>query len=125
MRFARILFSCLIVAMFGAAFASAQDDENAVKERIRARVPQVDALKLAKVVGENNKGFLEQRGALAPDQTQVMNAENADRRALYQILATRLGLTVAVVGGQRAEQIRNNSAPGVQLQAADGSWYAK
>jgi uncharacterized protein YdbL (DUF1318 family) len=54
-----------------------------------------------------------------------MNAENNDRRALYGILASRLGLTIAVVGESRAEALRQNSAAGVWLQAADGSWYRK
>lgn len=125
MNLARLLFTVFIVSLLGALSSTAQDDENSVKLRLRERVAQVDALKVAKLVGENNKGFLEQRGTLAPEQLQLMNAENSDRRTLYSILATRLGLTVAVVGSQRAEQIRNNSARGVQLQASDGSWYEK
>ena len=92
---------------------------------MKARVAQIDQLKLQQLVGENNKGFLEQRGQLAAEQTEVMNAENQDRRALYNLIASRTGTTVAVVGSQRAEQIRNNSAAGVWLQAADGNWYKK
>lgn len=124
MKLARIILLTLIAAVLGAP-AFAQGDEGAIKERIRARVAQVDQLKAAGVVGENNQGLLEQRGALDPQQTQVLNAENTDRRALYAILGSRLGLTPAVVGQQRAEQLRNNSAPGVWLQAAGGSWYKK
>jgi uncharacterized protein len=125
MKFARILLFVCISALMGPSFVFAQEDQAAITGRIKARVAQVDQLKVALLVGENNKGFLEQRGQLAAAQTEVMNAENNDRRALYNIIATRNGVTVAVVGSQRAEQIRNNSAAGVWLQAADGSWYKK
>lgn len=124
MKTARILLALLIASLLGTA-VFAQDDENAVKERIKTRVPQVDALKIAGTVGENSKGFLEPRAALAPEQTQLVNVENNDRRALYNFIAEKLRLTVADVGAKRAEQIRNNAAAGVWLQAADGTWYKK
>jgi uncharacterized protein len=124
MKFARIALFMLIAAVFGAP-AFAQDDQGAIQERMKGRIAQVDALKVAGVVGENNKGFLEQRGALQPDQTAVLNAENTDRRALYAILAGRLGLSVTVVGEQRATNLRERSAAGVWLQGADGAWYKK
>ncbi len=112
--------------LLGVAGATAQDsDEDAIKTRLLERVAEVDALKSGGLVGENNRGLLEQRGALTPAQTQVLNAENTDRRALYGILASRLGLTAAVVGEGRAEGLRKNSAPGVWLQAPDGSWFKK
>jgi uncharacterized protein len=126
MKLARIFLFALTAALVAAPVTVvAQEDQGAITERIKGRVAQVDQLKLAQLVGENNKGFLEQRGQLSAEQTQVMNAENTDRRALYNIIATRNGVTVAVVGTQRAEQLRNNSAAGVWLQAADGSWYKK
>lgn len=124
MNLARLILFMLVTAAFGAP-AFAQEDQGVIQERMKARVPQVDTLKLAGLVGENNKGFLEQRGALQPAQTEILNAENTDRRALYNILATRLGLSVTVVGEQRATTVRDKSAPGVWLQGADGAWYKK
>jgi uncharacterized protein YdbL (DUF1318 family) len=125
MKLVRILLFTWFAALLGTTASFAQDDQAAIAARLKARVAQVDQLKVAKLVGENNKGFLEQRGALSPQQTELMNAENNDRRALYNIIATRNGVSVAVVGAQRAEQIRNNSANGVQLQSAAGDWYEK
>lgn len=124
MNLARIVFCMLLAAVFGAP-AFAQDDQAAIQERMKGRIAQVDEMKLAGVVGENNKGFLEQRAALNPAQTGVLTAENTDRRALYNLLAGRLGLSVAVVGEQRASNVRERSAPGVWLQGADGAWYKK
>lgn len=125
MKLIRLFFFFAIAAFALGAPAFAQEDQGAIQERMKARVPQIDELKLAGLVGENNKGILEQRGALNPDQTQVMNAENADRRALYNILAERLGLSAAAVGAQRAATLRDRSAPKVWLQRDDNTWYQK
>jgi len=125
MKLTRVFLFVWISTLLGLTTAVAQEDQAAITGRIKARVAQVDQLKLAQLAGENNKGFLEQKGQLSPGQTELMNAENTDRRALYNLIATRNGVTIGVVGAQRAEQIRNNSAAGVWLQAADGSWYKK
>ncbi len=118
-----------LIFLFAATFlglgpetAVAQNDEASIKQRLLARVESVDALKLSGAVGENNKGFLEQRAVLTPEQTKTMNEENADRKALYTILASRLGLSVTVVGQGRAESIREKSAPGVWIQQPNGDW---
>lgn len=118
------LFAFLLALAPFAAIAQS-DDEAAIKQRIIERLDQIDALKIAGKVGENNKGLLEQRSMLTPAETQLMNAENADRRALYTLVAQRLGLTTTVVGQGRAEELRKNSAKGVWLQAPDGNWYQK
>ena len=105
--------------------ANAQAEENGIKQRILQRVGAVDELKIKALVGENNKGLLEQRAMLAPAQTKVMNEENADRKALYAILAKRLGLSVTVVGQGRAESIRKKSAPKLWIQEPSGKWLKK
>jgi uncharacterized protein len=125
MNLIRLFLVMLFAAAVGAPVVSAQESQGAIQERMKARIAQVDALKLAGLVGENNKGFLEQRGTLEPAQSEIMNAENADRRALYNILAGRLGLSVSVVGEQRATNVREKSAAGVWLQGTDGAWYKK
>ncbi|MFL3657883.1 MAG: DUF1318 domain-containing protein [Opitutales bacterium] len=105
--------------------ANAQAEENGIKQRILQRVGAVDELKIKALVGENNKGLLEQRAMLAPAQTKVMNKENADRKALYAILAKRLGLSVTVVGQGRAESIRKKSALRLWIQEPSGKWLQK
>ncbi len=105
---------------------SAQDaEEAAITERMLERLEQIDTLKLSGKVGENNVGLLEQRAQLTPVETRLMNAENADRRALYTLIGRRVGLTLTVVGQGRAEEIRRRSAPGVWLQNREGRWYQK
>jgi uncharacterized protein YdbL (DUF1318 family) len=101
------------------------ETETDIQARMIERVSAVDQLKTSELVGENNRGFLEQRGRLDSEQSVIMADENADRRSLYGIIASRSGLSIGVVGEGRAEQIRNRSAKGVWLQGADGSWSLK
>lgn len=119
------LLTLLLALVAIPAQAQSNAEEAALKQRLIDRVETVDALKLAGKVGENNAGLLEQRSMLKPDEIKLMNAENADRRALYTLVGQRLGLTTTVVGQGRADEIRKKSAPGVWLQSTDGSWYKK
>ena len=119
------LYAALIALFLAPLTAHAQNDENAIKQRILQRVGDVDRLKIDGLAGENNKGLLEQRAMLSPAQTKTMNEENADRKALYAILGKRLGLSVTVVGQGRAESIRKKSASGVWIQEPNGKWVKK
>lgn len=128
-----MIVRCLTLAFALFAFngaltpvATAQgSDEAAIQQRMLARVDAIDALKLSGKVGENNVGLLEQRAQLTPQETELMNAENSDRRALYTVVGKRLGLTTTVVGQGRAEELRKRSASGVWLQDRGGDWYKK
>lgn len=113
-----VLFGILTL---GVGVAQAQD----AADRIKARLPQVDALKQGGQVGEGNTGFLVVRGSLSPDQSKLVEAENADRKELYALVARRAGYDVAEVGRQRAAQIAKNAVKGVWLQDANGKWYQK
>ncbi|CAA6689912.1 MULTISPECIES: YdbL family protein [unclassified Lentimonas] len=121
-------FTFLLLIAFACSLATGyaqQSDENAIKERIIERVPSLDALKLSGKVGENNLGFVEQRARLNKTEDAIVEQENTDRRALYAIIAKRLGIQISVVGKGRASELRENSAKGVWLQSATGDWYQK
>lgn len=125
-RFLSLLCAFLPLAFLAPSMLHAQSsEEDAVVQRMLKRVPQIDTLKKAGKVGENNVGLLEQRSGLSREERDLMNAENSDRRSLYTLVAKRVGLTVSVVGQGRAEEIRNKSAKGVWLQSPDGKWYQK
>lgn len=118
-----ILFLALGTFAMNTSLFAAKKSETLLKQHMLQRVTVIDELKLSGKVGESNAGILVQRGMLSKDETNVMNRENDDRRALYEILAERLQLSVAVVGQGRADELRKRSAKGVWLQAADGKWY--
>jgi uncharacterized protein YdbL (DUF1318 family) len=126
MKHLHLLFLALITLACSATTVSAQQsDEVIIKERIIERVPKLDALKLSGKVGENNMGFVEQRARLNQQEDTLIQQENDDRRALYAIIAKRLGIQISVVSKGRANKVRERSASGVWLQGADGEWYQK
>lgn len=94
-------------------------------ERMRERQPAVDEMKLAGVVGENNRGFLEAREDLTEAREALLRAENADRREVYAMIARRNDTSVEEAGQQRAIRIARQAHEGVWLQDARGRWYRK
>lgn len=94
-------------------------------DRMRERQPAVDEMKLAGLVGENNRGFLESREDLDEARAALLQAENADRREVYAMIARRTNSTAAEVGQQRAIRIAQQARDGVWLEDARGRWYRK
>jgi uncharacterized protein len=107
----------------GAPLLRAQD-LGAIKQRMEARLSTLDALKTNGTVGENNQGFVEVKSA-QDEAALVVAAENADRLAVYEVIARKTGSTVAKVGGARARQIAAGSKAGVWVQQEDGAWVKK
>ncbi len=94
-----------------------------IKERMAARIPALTSLKNSGVIGENNKGLLEFRGAAV--KAELITAENADRQQVYAIIAQKQGVSPALVGQRRAAQIAGQGVKGQWFQRPDGSWYQK
>jgi hypothetical protein len=95
-----------------------------IKEQMAARIPAINALKDQGSIGENNKGFLEYRTGDTPQQALVQ-AENADRAAVYSAIGESQGAPPALVGERRAKMIAENGQAGHWYQKPDGSWYKK
>lgn len=96
-----------------------------IKERLAKRLPVINKLKAAGLVGENNKGRLDVKGKLSPTEKKVVDDENTDREKIYAMLAKKLGQSVDLVRKRRAAQIAERSKAGIWLQKADGTWYKK
>jgi len=118
-----LLGTCLLGLVLPVAANPAS--QQAIEARMEARLPAIAALKRDGKVGENNRGYLEARTALAGAEQEVLTADTADRRAIYQLVAERTGETLDSVGAQRAILIARRSPPGVWLQAPDGTWYRR
>ncbi|MBI9086490.1 MAG: DUF1318 domain-containing protein [Desulfobacterales bacterium] len=113
-----LLVLTLILSVAQAAFAEG------IKDRMKARLPAIKALKAQGVVGENNQGFLQYLGSATP-QKDVVDAENGDRQKVYEAIAKQQGVSAAVVGQRRALQIVGLADPGESIQNAAGQWYRK
>ncbi|WP_163340183.1 YdbL family protein [Desulfopila sp. IMCC35008] len=95
-----------------------------IKDRMAARIPVINNLKAAGVVGENNKGLLEFRSGDKSKQ-DVVTAENNDRKKVYAAIAKKEGVNPTLVGQRRAQMIAQKGKKGQWFQGADGKWYKK
>lgn len=114
----------LLLLLFSVSIAFGQTASD-LQERMRERLPQIDALKKAQVVGENRKGLLEALEPVSEAQQGLIRDENTDRKKIYQALAAQNRATVEQVGIVRARQIAERSAPGVMVEDARGRWVEK
>ncbi len=121
----RLILSLSLVALLGAAAPGALAQDVELKQQMAQRLPSIDDLRRRQIAGENNAGYLEARGKATPAEEALITAENADRAAVYDLIARRSETTRESVGRVRAKAIAAASARGVLLQDADGRWEEK
>ncbi|MEM0967495.1 MAG: DUF1318 domain-containing protein [Verrucomicrobiota bacterium] len=120
MRTIRILFIfCLPLSLFSSV------DTVALKERFAERLPSIEKLWMEGMIGENNQGYVTPRENLSRKNKKLVEAENADRKIAYELIAARSDVPAIKVGQQRAVQIAEQAADGLWLQNAQGEWYQK
>ena len=97
-----------------------------IKARFKKRLPEIVALKKKGVIGETNRGYLAfVKKAGDKKEKSLVQAENSDRRTVYQAIAKQQGVAVEVVEKRRALQIAQKSPAGFWLQDRNGRWYRK
>ena len=114
----------LPVFILGILLTNAYASSKAIKKRMIERLPTIRELKAKGLVGENNKGYLEFVGS-KKEKSNVVKAENKDRKKVYGAIAKQQGTTIELVGKHRAIQIAKKAKPGELLQDANGQWYEK
>ena len=115
-----------IVSVFilGILITNVYSASDSIKQRMISRLPVIKALKDQGIVGENNIGFLEFIGN-RKEKADVIEAENKDRKLVYEAIAKKQGTTTEVVGQHRAIQIADKAQSGEWLQDVNGKWYQK
>jgi uncharacterized protein YdbL (DUF1318 family) len=113
-----LTFTVILLAISSVSFA--QD----IKARFKERLPKIIELKSQGIIGENNQGYLEFVGSTRQMQ-DLVDAENRDRRSVYEGIAKQQGTTVQTVGQRRALQLRDLANPGDWVQDDAGRWYRK
>ena len=114
----------LLSALCATAVVAQAASLDQAKAGMRERVPAIDKLKEAGVVGEANMGLLAVR-VPGPEADKLAAAENADRVVLFVELAKKTGGTPESAGKEFARQLAKASKPGVWVQREDGGWYKK
>lgn len=115
------LVALLCVAAVSAFAESAAD----IRRRMEQRLGAIDALKAQEVIGENNRGFLEQPPSGKGGGASVIAEENRDREQVYALIARETGASADAVGRARAKKIAANSHGGVWIQDESGQWKKK
>ena len=96
-----------------------------IKAALRARAEEVGALKTAGAIGENSHGYLgvvdasKGKGAAA-----LVEAVNADRKALYQKRAAQDNSSLQATESAYAEQWQKKAPAGEWIEK-DGKWVKK
>lgn len=120
----RLFLLCAALLTLAAPLTVQAQSARELQSRMAQRLPQIDELKAAGALGENNRGYLEVResqgnaAALAAD-------ENRDREAVYALIARETGSSAEAVGRARARQIDAQSKSGVWVQDESGAWRRK
>ena len=121
-----IVFSATLMAlaMFLSAAVCFADGAKDAKDRMMSRLPQISDLKAKGVIGEDSKGFL---GFVGADKAQqaLVEAENADRKVVYEAIAAQTGASPDLVGKRRAQQIAEKAGAGEYIQDQTGKWVKK
>lgn len=124
----RMFFTTVVIALAGLfAFNAplmAQDSIESVTKSMQARYRDLYKAKLQGKIGETIEGFVAavQGGG---DVQSLINAENADRRKLYQLLAKKEGVTVDEVAQTAAARNFRNAGPEEWLRGPNGKWVQK
>ena len=98
--------------------------ESDLSARMSERRVIIEQLKAEGLVGENNKGYLEFVGNVKKHE-DVINAQNADRKVGYQIVADKQGVTVEQISTVRASYYAKNATKGEWFQNSSGKWIQK
>jgi uncharacterized protein YdbL (DUF1318 family) len=116
----------MIVALLlipATALFGAESKKDQLRKRLRERAPEIAKLKADGVIGETDEGYVDfvkgkDKGA------EVVDAENADRKAVYENIAKDTGESVEKVAKQAAQKQFDHAKPGEWLKV-DGKWKKK
>lgn len=115
----------LLCGAFAPAVSAAPTTAQTIQQNMKLRQSSVNALLAKGSVGEANTGLLAVRGTLSEEEQKLVNAENQDRKTVYEAIAKQQKTTVAQVGARRAIKIAELAKSGTWLQDADGKWSQK
>ena len=104
--------------------ADAKGDEAALQKRFKARYAQIQQLKTDGMIGETSEGLVEFVDKKDPKATKLVEEENADRKALYKLIAEKEGITADVVAKRAAKRNFDRAKTGEWLKEG-GKWKKK
>jgi len=105
------------------AWAAPVQPENAAIRSRKARYPRIEDFKARGLLGEDHNGYLDPRGQISPEVKNLVQAENQDRRIIYQAVAKKQNASIQEVETSFAQVQRDRAKQGVWIQVLqDGKW---
>jgi len=120
--------SLVLALCAGNALAADGLTKAEIKERMKNRYPDLVRLKEQQILGETNQGMVEavaKKGVQESGVAQIVNEENADRSALYALIAAETGTTAAAVAKINAQRVFQKAGPHEYFKDTDGIWRQK
>ena len=110
----------MIFLLLSISYVSADE----IKDRMVQRLPVIADLKTKGIIGEDNRGYL---GFVSGNRVMedVIAAENADRKTVYEIFAKQQNNSLDVVETVQGARKAEKTAPGEFYQTLDGQWVKK
>ncbi len=105
-----------------AAFAGSSLSADTPSSRIKARLPALYAAKDAGSLGEGADGYVHPRSGANQATTNLIKAENADRKALFVSLAKQNNGSVAAAAKAWAKLMKTKARKGHWFRDANGNW---
>ncbi len=102
------------------------DSADEIRDRMIKRLDQISELKGKGSIGEDNAGYLKAvSGSLSSSHNELVEQENADRKKVYEAIASKQGTTAELVGKRRAIQLAEQAKSGEYVMDASGQWKQK
>jgi uncharacterized protein YdbL (DUF1318 family) len=121
----RRTFLAVLIALFLLpATLFAADSKAELQKRFKARYPEIQRLKTDGVIGETDEGYIDFVNKKDAKAADLVEQENADRRALYALIAKDTGESPEIVAKHNAERNFKKAKTGEYLRY-DGKWKKK
>ena len=114
-------FICVLLLLVNFSYSAWGD----VSDRMKARLSDVVAAKDAGTVGEGVDGYLHLRSSTNSSAQKLVEAENADRKELFQKLSAKTGGDVSAVARQFSQSIASKAKSGHWFKKSSGTWVQK
>jgi uncharacterized protein YdbL (DUF1318 family) len=118
------IMATLIALFLAPATLFAAESKEALQKRFKERYPEIRKLKDAGTVGETDAGELEFVAGKNSKASKLVEEENADRHALYELIAKDEGTSADTVAKHAAQRNIEKAKKGDFLKI-DGKWKQK
>jgi uncharacterized protein len=121
----RAVWSTALILLGAMPLCVAAQTKSELRERMSQRYPRLQELREKGDVGETYRGYVEAVEDVSSELEELIAAENADRRALYGIIAEDAGTTAEAVGRINAKRILDDADGELYYKTQEGVWVQK